>query len=146
MCITMEIKYEIKDSAEYGKGIYATENVVAGARVWTYKLNINVFEYTERQLKSHLLNLPSLEEKQDFLNRSFGKGNIICLITDDGQYMNHADAPNCRTDLTTGDCYALRQIHAGEQLFENYQAFSHPPFLYGLLKIYRCEPTYYSLP
>jgi hypothetical protein len=142
----MEIKYEIRESNDVGKGIYALEDVAADACVWSYKLNANVLEYTERQLKTHLLNLPSLEEKQEFLDRSFGKGNVICLITDDGQYMNHSDDPNCRTDLTTGHCYALRHISAGEQLFENYQTFSHPAFLYGLLKIYHCKPSYYSLP
>jgi hypothetical protein len=142
----MEIKYEIKDSATLGKGIYACEDVAAGVRIWTYKLNENVLEYSERQLKAHLLKLPSLEEKQDFLDRSFGIGNIICLITDDGQYMNHADAPNCKTDLTTGHCYSLRPIYAGEQLFENYETFSHPSFLRGLLKFYQCEPAYYKIP
>jgi SET domain-containing protein len=142
----MEIKYEIKETAECGKGLFALAEIPSGTRIWTYRLNENVLEYNERQLKAHLLQLSSLDEKQDFLDRTFGKGDVVCLITDDGQYMNHSADPNCATDLTTGHCYAQRPIQAGEQLFENYQTFSHPPFLYGLLKIYQCVPTYYKLP
>ena len=31
-----------------------------------------------------------------------------------------------------------------QQLFEDYSTFSHPAFLYTLLKKYNCEPTYYN--
>ena len=73
---------------------------------------------------------------------------MICLIKDDGKYMNHADKTsyecNCKTDLINGNCYAVRDIKIGEQLFEDYSTFSHPGFLYKLLKKYNCEPTYYN--
>jgi hypothetical protein len=143
----MNINYEIKETDDYGKCIYALENVSSGTLIWSYKLNVNVFEYTEEQLKVILPNLPSLAAQQQFLDYAFGKGDVLCLITDDGVYMNHADASNCncRTDLNSGNCFAVRDIKAGEQLFEDYATFSHPPFLFELLKKYDCEPTYYTI-
>ncbi len=90
----------------------------------------------------------NLQDQQHFLDITFGKKDMICLITDDGKYMNHADKSsyncNCKTDIMTGNCYALRDITIGEQLFEDYSTFSHPEFLYTLLKKYKCEPTYYN--
>jgi hypothetical protein len=40
----------------------------------------------------------------------------------------------------------VRDIKAGEQLFEDYATFSHPAFLYPLLEKYNCAPDYYELP
>lgn len=143
----MNIKHEIKTTEEYGKGIFALENIKAGTCIWSYNLNKNVFEYDENECKNHLSQLPTLAAQQEFLDYSFGKGDKLCLITDNGVYMNHADvsACNCKTDLNTGNCFALRDINIGEQLFENYATYSHPPFLFDLLKQYQCEPTYYDL-
>ena len=144
----MNINYEIRKTDHYGKGLYALENIPAGTRIWSYKLNENVFEYDAEQSITHLQNLPSLKAQQRFLDSSFGKGDVLCLIIDDGQYMNHADWPfcNCKTDLSTGNCYASQNIQYGDQLYEDYTSFTHPPFLFPLLKMYDCEPDYYVLP
>lgn len=48
--------------------------------------------------------------------------------------------------MSTGNTYALRDIELGEELFEDYNRFEHPPFLFGLLRKYECEPDYYDLP
>ena len=144
----MNINYEIRETADYGKGIYALEDIPAGTCVWLYNLGKNVFEYDEGACQRHLSALPNLSAQQNFLDYSFGKGELLCLITDDGQYMNHADAStcNCKTDLQTGHCFAIRPIKIEEQLFEDYATFSHPSFLYKLLHQYECEPKYYDLP
>ena len=144
----MNINYEIRKTDHYGKGLYALENIPVGTRIWSYKLNENVFEYDAEQSITHLQNLPSLKAQQRFLDSSFGKGDVLCLIIDDGQYVNHAATPgcNCKTDLSTGHCYASQNIQAGDQLFEDYTYFTHPSFLYPLLKMYDCEPDYYELP
>jgi hypothetical protein len=144
----MNINYEIRETDEFGKGIFALEDIPIGTLIWTYQLNKNVFEYNEEQSKSYLSTLPDLSSQQSFLNFSFGKGEVLCLITDDGQYMNHADTDhcNCKTDLLTGHCFAKRNIKRDEQLFEDYSVYSHPSFLYNLLKQYTCEPDYYVLP
>ena len=142
----MNINYEIRETEQYGKGLYVLEDVKIGTCVWTYKLTENVFEYDEAQSQAYLQGLSDLNSQQRFLDSSFGKGDVLCLITDDGQYMNHHESPNCKTNLSNGNCYALRDITAGEQLFEDYTSFSHPPFLFPLLKMYQCEPDYYELP
>lgn len=144
----MNINYEIRETKNYGKGLYALANITAGTCIWSYKLNENVFEYDAEQSIKYLQGLSSLKAQQRFLDASFGKGNVLCLIIDDGQYVNHAEgaAANCKTDLSTGHCYASQNIQAGDQLFEDYKSFTHPPFLFPLLKLYDCEPDYYELP
>ena len=142
----MNIAYDIKETGICGKGIFALEDIKAGICVWSYKLNVNVFAFNETQCEDYLSGLNSLAEQQRFLDYAFGKGDLLCLITDNGMYMNHADAIgcNCYTDIITGDCFAKKNIKAGEQLFENYATYSHPPFLFVLLKKYQCDPTYYK--
>jgi hypothetical protein len=48
--------------------------------------------------------------------------------------------------METGNTFAIRDIEAGEQLFEDYAKFEHPDFLLPLLKKYDCAPTYYEIP
>jgi len=139
----MNIKYEIREN-NYGKGIYALEDIKANTCIWEHKLNTNVFEYSAEQTISHLNSLPTLEEQQRFLDLTFGKGDKLCLITDDGKYVNHSDKPNCKTDLLTGNCYAIRNIKKDEEILEDYRSYTHPPFLFPLLKKYNCQPTYYN--
>jgi hypothetical protein len=143
----MNVSYEIKDTHIYGKGIYALADISRGTLVWEYKLNENVLEYDKHQSIEYLETLCTLEDQQHFLDVSFGKNDVLCLILDDGQYMNHAEGEgsNCLTLLVSGNCYAKRDILAGEQLFEDYSQYSHPSFLYPLLKKYDCEPCYYNL-
>lgn len=142
--MNMNIDYEIREN-KYGKGIYVLEDIKANTCIWTYKLNDNVFEYSEKQSISHLNSLPNLEEQQRFLELTFGKGDKLCLITDDGKYVNHSETPNCKTDLINGNCYSLRDIKKDEEILEDYNNFVHPPFLFPLLQKYNSEPTYYTI-
>ena len=139
----MNVQYEIREN-NYGKGIYLLEDIKANTCIWTYKLNNNVFEYSEEQSIVYLNSLPTLEDQQRFLDLTFGKGDKLCLITDDGKYVNHSDNPNCKTDLISGNCYAIKDIKKDEEILEDYSSFTHPPFLFPLLKKYNCEPTYYD--
>jgi hypothetical protein len=142
----MNVPYEVRETNNYGKGLYALTDIIRGTLIWEYKLNENVLEYDEKQSISCLESLPSLQEQQRFLDVTFGRDDLLCLIMDDGQYMNHAEGEksNCMTLLVSGNCYARRDIKAGEQLFEDYSQYSHPEFLLPLLKKYDCEPTYYT--
>ena len=140
----MNVCYQIREN-KYGKGMYVLEDVKANTCIWTYKLNNNVFEYSAEQSILHLEQLPTLEEKQRFLEVTFGKGDKLCLIIDDGKYVNHSETPNCKTDLINGNCYSLRDIKKDEEILEDYNNFTHPPFLFPLLKKYNSEPTYYTI-
>ena len=142
--MNMNIEYEIREN-KYGKGIYVLEDVKKNTCIWTYKLNNNVFEYSAEQSITHLEQLPTLEEQQRFLELTFGKGDKLCLITDDGKYVNHSEKPNCKTDLINGNCYSLRDIKKDEEILEDYNNFTHPPFLFPLLEKYNSEPSYYTI-
>lgn len=48
--------------------------------------------------------------------------------------------------MKTGTTYALRDIEVNEELFEDYNRFEHPAFLFPLLEKYECPPDYYELP
>jgi hypothetical protein len=48
--------------------------------------------------------------------------------------------------MKTGTTYALRDIEENEELFEDYNRFEHPAFLFPLLEKYECPPDYYDLP
>ena len=146
----LTIHYAIRETAEYGKGIFTLENIPSGTCIWSYQLNENVVEFDAEDSAAYLARLPTLADQQHFLNVTFGKGDVLCLILDDGKYMNHAESTdprcNCKTALQSGHCYAVRDIKAGEQLFEDYATFSHPAFLFPLLEKYECAPDYYQMP
>ena len=141
----MEIPYEIKETV-LGKGLFTLSFVKSGTRIWTYRLNINVLEYDENESNIHL-NILSKDKQHEFLDYSFGRGEKLCLILDDGVYINHAlgNSSNCKTCMQTGDCFAWRDIEAGEEIFEDYTSFTHPPFLLKLLEKYEAMPDYYPI-
>ena len=96
----MNFNYEIKCTPPYGEGIFTRVAIPAGTCVWFYKLNVNVLEFDENQSIAHLTNLKSLAEQQRFLDLTFGKQNVLCLITDDGQYMNSLEGGVDHSELS----------------------------------------------
>jgi len=144
----MEVAYAVRPSKVAGQGLFVTEAVKAGTCVWRYMINENVLEFDAQASRAHLANMATLAAQQDFLNSTFGRGQKLCLILDEGRFMNHAAAPlnNCRTDLRTGNCFAVRDLAVDEELLEDYASFAHPDFLYDLLSQYECAPAYYELP
>ena len=127
--------------------MFANEIIQAGTCIWKYDNTANVIEYDEAASKEYLkeLHKKSLFEAQNFLDLTFGKGDKLVFITDDGRYFNHSDTPNCRTDIETGHTYTKVDIKVGDELFDNYETFSHPPFLFEMLDLYQCMPTYYNI-
>jgi len=144
----LTIHYAVRETVEYGKGIFTLQDIPCGTCIWLYQLNENVVEFDAESSAAYLARLPTLADQQHFLNITFGKGDVLSLILDDGKYINHAEDPhcNCKTALHSGHCYAVRDIKAGEQLFEDYATFSHPAFLFPLLEKYECAPDYYQMP
>ena len=158
----MQIEYEIRDT-DIGKGIFALSDISKGKYIWKYnsksktninKTNINktniqlnkiynVIEYNESSCKTHLSKL-SFKEAHNFLDITYGRGELLCQIIDDGKYMNHSESPNCKTNMINGNVYAITNIKYGEQLFEDYSTFDHPTYLLPLLQKYKCVPNYYN--
>lgn len=50
---------------------------------------------------------------------------VYVFCSDNGKYMNHEDAPNCREEDTR--TIARRDIEAGEELTCDYRSFVHNP-------------------
>lgn len=138
----MQIPYEIKET-EYGNGLFATAIIPAGTLIWKYAKDINIREYDGPAALSHLATM-NFAECQRFLDLTYGQRGLLCEVLDDGKYMNHSTSPNCKT-RPGGDTYSIRDIEAGEQLFEDYATFDHPDFLYDLLEKYDCAPDYYDM-
>ena len=46
-----------------------------------------------------------------------------------------------QTEMSSGDTFAIKDIPAGSQLFEDYTTFSHPEYLYELLEQYSALPS-----
>ena len=142
----MEIPYQIKETI-LGKGLFTLSFIKTGTLIWTYRLNLNALEYDAVESQFHLDSL-SKDKQREFLDYTFGIGDKLCLIIDDGVYINHAfgNTSNCKTCMKTGNCFAWRNIEAGEEIFEDYTQFDHPPFLFKLLEKYDAAPDYYQLP
>jgi hypothetical protein len=140
-----QVPYELRDAEFGGQGLYAVSHIPQGTLVWKFVAGDNVVEYDEAAATRHLSTL-SMADAKVFLDLTYGIGDKLCYITDDGRYMNHSTQPNCITDMATGHTYALRDIAPNEQLFEDYARFEHPVFLFPLLERYQCAPSYYQIP
>lgn len=138
----MQIPYEVGDS-EFGHGLFATAFVAAGSLVWKYNNGVNIREYDEQAASAHISTL-TFKETQRFLDLTYGQRGLLCEVLDDGKYMNHSESPNCKTSMG-GNTYATKDLHPGDELFEDYATFDHPDFLYPLLEKYECAPEYYHM-
>jgi SET domain-containing protein len=141
----MQIAYAVRDAEFEGKGLFSTEKIAQGTLIWRFRVGDNVTEYDEPAATKHLETL-TMPEAKDFLDLTYGIRDKLCFIRDDGRFMNHSTQPNCITDMSTGNTYALRDIEPDEQLFEDYARFEHPAFLFPLLEKYQCAPNYYEIP
>jgi hypothetical protein len=119
----MQIPYETRDAGlDIGLGLFAKEFVPVGTLVWKYSNGINVITYDGKAAANRLAGLPTLKDAQNWLDMTYGLNGLLHEIKDDGKYMNHSTTPNCKTN-ECGDTYSLRDIEAGEQLYEDYTSF-----------------------
>ena len=114
--------------------------------LFTYFYLFTINQFDGQQAAAHLESLPTKADCKWFLDATYGIHGKLGLILDDGKYMNHSLTPNCITNMKTGTTYALRDIEENEELFEDYNRFEHPAFLFPLLEKYECPPDYYDLP
>eukprot|EP00457_Paulinella_chromatophora_P012996 gb/GEZN01013257.1/.p1 GENE.gb/GEZN01013257.1/~~gb/GEZN01013257.1/.p1 ORF type:complete len:232 (+),score=46.58 gb/GEZN01013257.1/:23-718(+) len=154
----MQVPYEIKP-AKWGNGIFAKEVLPAGTRVWSVsKANIKIFE-TEEEAKK-LFERSTNEEIKDLLFYCYwSDGRLMDLTRDDGRFFNHTHSSlqNCGLGsilkkmlakkngkkrkaevkdaqnqvIEDHDCYTLRDIKAGEELFDDYNTFGADPDWYS---------------
>ena len=104
-------------SAIHGLGVFARENVPAGATVWA-ETPWSLRRFTPEEVEAAPPHI------QDYL-RCYAylyEGQwLLCL--DDSRFMNHADDDATVVELPGGPSVAARDIAAGEELTCDYRAF-----------------------
>lgn len=67
----LQVPYEVRNHAEYGKGLFATEKITKGTLIWRFEVGKNVVAYDEETATKHLENL-SMSDAKDFLDLTYG--------------------------------------------------------------------------
>ncbi|MEW2920207.1 SET domain-containing protein [Muricauda sp. ANG21] len=109
-------------SSEIGYGVVATKFIPAGTITWV--LDRLDREFTPLELQQMDPTYQNILDTYTFRNN---KGNYI-LCWDNGRYVNHSFNSNCLTTAYDFEI-AIRDIHAGEQLTDDYGYLNIPlPF------------------
>jgi hypothetical protein len=116
-----KVDVEFRNSTIHGTGIFARRPIAAGTRVWEVDQTMHFCERPQ---------LAALDPESlrfalhgGYLHKPSGR---FLWYTDGMQYMNHAAGARANIGLGTwppladDHCVALRQIAAGEELFEDY--------------------------
>lgn len=119
------IEIDVRPSKIHGLGCFAKSNVAAGQLVWRFDES---FDLTLTE--SRFANLPKevIKNIRDFSYRSKATGDYI-LCADGSRFMNHSTSPNISCYNPSGssdntlECFAIREIHAGEEITCDYSEF-----------------------
>ncbi len=119
------VPVEFRKSSVHGFGVFAAGPIPAGARVWQVDDSMHVCE------ASDLAGLSRVELRfalhGGYLHKPSGR---FLWYTDGMQYMNHCPTPDANVGLgkwpplAEDHCVALRDIAAGDELFEDYTFWS----------------------
>ncbi len=119
----LRVKTEIAPSEIDGIGLFAAEFIPRGSIVWEFTRGF------DRQFtKGAILQLPSAAHiylaKYAYKSRKSGR---YILAEDNGKYFNHSSTPNTMSVHADGVpevvTYALRDIHIGEEITDDYSSF-----------------------
>ena len=104
----------------HGTGLLANEFIPAGTTIWVLKPGFDVV-MTKQEFERLA---PGVQEQiRRYIYIDVVTGQYI-LCSDDAKFMNHADAPNTKTE---GDrTWAIRDIQRGEELTADYREFDKP--------------------
>ncbi|MCF8461244.1 MAG: SET domain-containing protein [Flavobacteriales bacterium] len=112
-------------SNEIGYGVVATEFIPAGTITW-------VLDKLDREFSPktfHSLD-PIYQDILDFYTFRNAQGNFV-LCWDNGRYVNHSFNSNCLTTAYDFEI-AIRDIHPGEQLTDDYGYLNIPEPFQGI--------------
>lgn len=110
------VKTHLNHSPIHGIGVFAGEDIPAGAVVWRLIPGLDR-AFTVAQVES----LP--QAAQDFIRRyAYPYDGQLWLGSDHGLFVNHSITPNIRTQPDRSDI-ALCDIAAGEEITCDYREF-----------------------
>jgi SET domain-containing protein len=116
------VKTKVLPSEINGLGLFADQFIPQGALVWKFLAG-----FDQRFTHQQVLGFPEIVQEYLARHASFRKSDLYLLCADEGNYFNHSDVPNVHSVEKPGEeemvVCALRDIHAGEELLENYKEY-----------------------
>lgn len=150
----MQVPYEVRESPGKGKGLFATAFIKKGTLVWKHYEEHNVrYDASAASAKKYRAVLKELEESKGrdaavaYVEHTYRWPNdgIVVYEFDDGRYTNHSEDENFgvnrQLDPRGDNCYALRDIQAGDELVQNYENGGYlggPPWFEQVCREYGC--------
>lgn len=133
----MNIAYAIESISDcVGRGIIAQESVLPGDRIYTlaqdtFAVIVGV-EWLDRYIREF-----HIGKTTEFFKFSFccDENHCVDISLSDARFVNHSHYPNLGLD-EHGNSVCLRPIQAGEQVTENYLAYSNPHQYQELARLY----------
>lgn len=120
------IKTYLDRSSLHGIGLFANENLKAGALVWEFNSLVDL-KFTLKDWLSFKKKI-SLQSYKNLLQLSYKEDDFIYICIDNAQFMNHS-LTCCNIGhqgVLKNMMYAIRDILKGEELLCNYHAYSDP--------------------
>lgn len=138
----MQIDYIINNSPGKGQGIFTNQSISQYSLVWNFNMaNINI--YNEISAKLLIKNIEDKTIIKNILIYSYFSGDniFVDIRNDDGKFFNHSNNPNVVLgkilleqnipgNFHSMSTYALRDIKAGEELYDNYNTYCDEPEWY----------------
>lgn len=110
----------------HGIGVYASEPIPAGKRIWEFTPGID-WKLTAEELGA----FPEPYRSQIRAWSYLGDDGLYVLCGDNARFMNHQDGPNC-DDPEGRYTVTNRDIAPGEELTCDYQSFDRESKINGL--------------
>ena len=121
----------------HGIGLFASQFIPQGTAIWRFHPVID-HVYTKSKFLKICQGLEGDEEALNhMLNSCYVRSNKCYYITDNARFINHAEH-EFNLDLSDDETeVAIRDIHAGEELLENYFLCYDKDDFFGLMDKFR---------
>lgn len=129
----MQVAVELRPDVWGGTGVFAAEDIPAGKLVWSLpEADVDVLALDQsRELFESL----GASEKANLAKFCYfqADGQMVDIRRDSGRFFNHSFTPNSSSGSHIGggldpeSTYAVRNIAAGEEIFEDYTTYGAAP-------------------
>lgn len=117
----LSIPTYVEKSETNGLGLFAERDIEKGEVIWFYDPNGDLI-FTKDEFEK-ICSVMSEENREKFKNWAWRRGDCYLLCADNANFWNHSETnPNCG-GTSPNYTVALRNIKAGEELFENYKEY-----------------------